>query len=182
MISRSEYTRRGSLPSRVYLYLKSYLIVLHAYLLAVYFVSFCSSFTLFSSQKKSVFVVASHLTPTPSLLMLEICPTSICAFVLLLLRGKKKKKGKSHKPLKKKTNRFQAKCSLAETHIDVVFLVAQTEVVHDGSFVQLCQCGHVLYSMDAAGVHRVHRLSVQFVPLQMDHLKRRTHTQNKMHI
>lgn len=46
-------------------------------------------------------------------------------------------------------------------YIDVVFLIAQKEVVHDGSFMQLRQCGHVLHSMDAAGVHRVHRLPVQ---------------------
>lgn len=45
-------------------------------------------------------------------------------------------------------------------YIDVVFLVAQKEVVHDGGFMQLCQCRHVLHSLDATGVHWVHCLSV----------------------
>lgn len=57
------------------------------------------------------------------------------------------------------------------TYIDVVLLVAQEEVVHDGSFMQLCQRGHVLYSMDAARVHRVHRLPVELCLLQVDHLE-----------
>lgn len=60
------------------------------------------------------------------------------------------------------------------TYIDVVLLVAQEEVVHDGSFMQLCQCGHVLYSMDAAGVHRVHGLPVELCLLQVDHLEQHT--------
>lgn len=64
-------------------------------------------------------------------------------------------------------------------YIDVVFLVAQKEVVHDGSFVKLCQCRHVLHSMDAAGVHRVHRLPVQLRLLYVDHLEKRTQTYPK---
>lgn len=56
------------------------------------------------------------------------------------------------------------------TYIDAVFLVAQEQIVHDCSFVQLCKRGHVFYSMDAAGVHRVHRLPVQLILLQADHL------------
>lgn len=49
------------------------------------------------------------------------------------------------------------------TYIDVVFLIAQKQIVHDCRFVQLCQCGHVFYSMDAAGVHWVHHLPVQLL-------------------
>lgn len=43
--------------------------------------------------------------------------------------------------------------------------------MHDGSFMQLCQCRHVLYSMDAARMHRVHRLSVLLCLLEVDHLQ-----------
>lgn len=57
------------------------------------------------------------------------------------------------------------------THIDAVLLVAQEEVVHDGSLMQLCQCGHVIHSMDAAGVHRIHHLPVQLCLLQVDQLQ-----------
>lgn len=59
-------------------------------------------------------------------------------------------------------------------YVDVVFTVAQEEVVHDGSFVQLGQRGHVLHSMDAAGVHRVKRLPVQLGRLQVDRLEQHT--------
>lgn len=57
------------------------------------------------------------------------------------------------------------------SYIDVVFLVAKEEVVHDGGFMQLCKCGHVFHSMDAAGVHGVNRLSAQLRPLLVDHLE-----------
>lgn len=57
------------------------------------------------------------------------------------------------------------------TYIDVVLLVAQKEVVHDGGLVQFCQRGHVLHPMDAAGVHRVHRLPVELGLLQVGHLE-----------
>lgn len=60
---------------------------------------------------------------------------------------------------------------VSHTYIDAVLLVTQKEVVHDGGFVQLCQCGHVLHSMDAARVHREHRLPVQLPPLQVHHLQ-----------
>lgn len=57
------------------------------------------------------------------------------------------------------------------TYIDAVSLIAQKEVVHDGSFMQLRQGGHVLNAMDAARVHRAHCLPVQFCSLQVDHLQ-----------
>lgn len=59
-------------------------------------------------------------------------------------------------------------------YIDVVFLIAHEEVVHDGGFMKLCQRGHVLHAMDAAGVHRVHHLPVQLRPLEVDHLEHKT--------
>lgn len=60
-------------------------------------------------------------------------------------------------------------------YIDVIFLVAQKQVVHDGGFVQLCQCGHVLHPVDTGRVHGVNRLSVHLLLLKVDHLWRHTH-------
>lgn len=69
----------------------------------------------------------------------------------------------------------------AMTYVDVVLLVAQKEVVHDGSLMQLRQRGHVLHPVDAAGVHRVHRLPVHLRPLQVGHLERHRHTDKEFH-
>lgn len=44
------------------------------------------------------------------------------------------------------------------TYIDVSLLVAQEEVVHDGSVVEVLQRGHVLHASDAAVVHGLHLL------------------------
>lgn len=66
---------------------------------------------------------------------------------------------------------WQHYCLVSHAYIDAVLLVTQKEVVHDGGFVQLCQGGHVLHSVDAARVHRVHRLPVQLPPLQVHHLQ-----------
>lgn len=61
------------------------------------------------------------------------------------------------------------------THIDVVLLISQKEVVHDGSLVQLRQRGHVLHPMDAAGVHLVHRLPAELCTLKAYHLEPQAH-------
>lgn len=60
------------------------------------------------------------------------------------------------------------------THIDVVLLIPQEEVVHDGGLVQLDQRGHVLHALDAAGVHRAERLPAELGSLEVHHLRPRT--------
>lgn len=60
------------------------------------------------------------------------------------------------------------------THVNVVLLISQEEVVHDGGLVQLGQRGHVLNAVHAAGVHRGERLPVEVRSLEVHHLQRRT--------
>lgn len=67
------------------------------------------------------------------------------------------------------------------THIDVVLLISQKQVVHDGSLVQLCQRGHVLHPMDATAVHRVHRLPAELCSLKAYHLEPQAHKNSTRH-
>lgn len=68
------------------------------------------------------------------------------------------------------------------THIDVVLLISQEEVVHDGGLVQLRQRGHVLHPVDAAGMHRVHRLPAELCTLKAHHLEPQAHTNGTRHV
>lgn len=62
--------------------------------------------------------------------------------------------------------------SLSEcTHIDVILLVALVQVVHDGGFMQFSQSWHVLHSIDARLVHRIHLLPGDLCLLQVQHLE-----------
>lgn len=61
-------------------------------------------------------------------------------------------------------------------HINVVLLISQEEVVHDGGLVQLGQRGHVLDAVYAAGVHRVERLPGEIRSLEVHHLRRKNKT------
>lgn len=69
--------------------------------------------------------------------------------------------------------------SPAAPYVDVVSLIAQEQVVHDGGFVQLGQRGHVLHAVDAARVHQEHRLPAHLGLLEVDHLDdKHTHIQS----
>lgn len=57
------------------------------------------------------------------------------------------------------------------THIDVIFLVALVQVVHDSGLMQLSQCRHVLHSIYAGLVHRIHSLPGDLSLLQVQHLE-----------
>lgn len=58
----------------------------------------------------------------------------------------------------------------SQTYIDVSLLVAQEQVVHDGSVMEVLQRGHVLHPPDAAVVHRLHLLPGEGVLLVGVHL------------